>query len=127
MRVLMLSFEYLPVKVGGLAEAVTSIGEGLVELGNEVVVFTPDHGRNLGEHLFSFGVAFEGREVSITVRKREQNGVTVYTLSGDVLDTDVYPDWETLLRKAVLFGKASVGLLNSIVEAFKPDVIHAHD
>ncbi len=127
MRVLMLSFEYLPVKVGGLAEAVTSIGEGLVELGNEVVVFTPNHGRNLGEYLFSFAVAFEGRKVSITVRKREQNGVAVYTLSGDVLDTDVYPDWETLLRKAVLFGKASVGLLNSIVGAFKPDVIHAHD
>ena len=38
MRVLMLSFEYLPVKVGGLAEAVTSIGKGLVELGNGVVI-----------------------------------------------------------------------------------------
>ncbi|WP_457741698.1 glycogen/starch synthase [Thermococcus sp.] len=127
MKILLLSFEYLPVKIGGLAEAVTNIAEGLVELGNEVIVFTPDHGRNLGEPFLSFGLSFEGRTVEITVRKREQNGVTVYTLSGDVLDTDVYPDWETLLRKAVLFGKASVGLLNHIVEAFKPEVVHAHD
>ena len=127
MRVLLISFEYLPVKVGGLAEAVTNIAEGLVKLGNEVAVFTPDHGRNLGEHFLSFGLSFEGRKVEVKVRKREQNGVIVYTLSGDVLDADVYPDWETLLRKAVLFGKASAGLLNHVIEAFKPDVVHAHD
>jgi len=127
MRVLLLSFEYLPVKVGGLAEAVTSIAEGLAELGNEIVVFTPDHGRNLGEAVRSFRVLFEGREVWITARRRKEKGITVYTLSGDVLDADVYPDWETLLRKAVLFGKASAGLLNWLIEIFKPDVVHAHD
>lgn len=126
MRVLLLSFEYLPVKVGGLAEAVTNIAEGLAK-GNEVIVFTPDHGRNLGEPFLTFRLSFEGRTVEVTARKREQNGVTVYTLSGDVLDTDVYPDWETLLRKAVLFGKASAGLLNHLIEGFKPDVVHAHD
>ncbi|NJE03891.1 glycogen synthase [Thermococcus sp. MV11] len=127
MKILILGFEYLPVKVGGLAEAITSMAEGLAKLGNEVLVFTPDHGRGLGKPVHSFGIIFEGREVSITARKREQNGVTVYALSGDVLDTDVYPDWETLLRKAVLFGKASVGLMNELIETFKPDVIHAHD
>ncbi|AFL95087.1 glycogen synthase [Thermococcus cleftensis] len=127
MKILILGFEYLPVKVGGLAEAITSMAEGLAKLGNEVLVFTPDHGRGLGKPAHSFGIIFEGREVSITARKREQNGVTVYALSGDVLDTDVYPDWETLLRKAVLFGKASVGLMNELIETFKPDVIHAHD
>ena len=127
MRVLILSFEYLPVKVGGLAEAVTSIAEGLVKLGNEVVVLTPDHGKNLGESSLSFGLSFEGRRVEVTARKREQNGVTVYSLSGDVLDADVYPAWETLLRKTVLFGKASAGLLNRLIGTFKPDVVHAHD
>lgn len=127
MRVLLLSFEYLPVKVGGLAEAVTNIAKGLVKLGNEVFVFTPDHGKKLGEPVCSFKVSFEGREVEITTRKREQNGVTVYTLSGDVLDTDVYPDWETLLRKSVLFGKASAGLLNWLIHNFKPEILHAHD
>jgi ADP-glucose type glycogen/starch synthase len=127
MKVLMLSFEYLPVKVGGLAEAVTSIAEGLVELGNEVIVFTPDHGKKLGEPFLEFEVEFEGKPVKVSVRKRGQNGVTVYTLGGELLDMDVYPDWETLKRKSVLFGKASAGLLNSVVEAFKPDVVHAHD
>jgi len=127
MRVLLLSFEYLPIKVGGLAEAVTSIAEGLVELGNEVIVFTPDHGKKLGEPFLSFKVLFEGRKVGVTARRREQNGVTVYTLSGDVMDTDVYPDWETLIRKVVLFGKASTGLLNRLIADFRPDVVHSHD
>ncbi|KUH32594.1 glycogen synthase [Thermococcus celericrescens] len=129
MRILILGFEYLPVKVGGLAEAITSIAEGLAELGNEVVVFTPDHGRNLGEVFGSFRVSAFGGEVSITVRKREQNGVVVYSLGGGLLsESDVYgPGWEGLLRKAVLFGKASVGLMNGLIDAFTPDVIHAHD
>ncbi|AMQ18823.1 glycogen synthase [Thermococcus peptonophilus] len=127
MRILMLGFEYLPVKVGGLAEALTSIAEGLVKLGNEVVVFTPDHGRKLGEEFASFRVLLEGREVEVKVRKREQNGVIVYSLGGSYLDTGVYPDWEKLLKKAVLFGKASVGLMNLLIGEFKPDVVHAHD
>ncbi|NJF25619.1 glycogen synthase [Thermococcus sp. Bubb.Bath] len=127
MKILILGFEYLPIKVGGLAEAVTSIAEGLVELGNEVVVFTPDHGKKLGEPFLGFEVEFEGGSVEISVRKREQNGVTVYTLGGGLLDTGVYPDWETLKRKTVLFGKASAGLMNRIIGEFKPDVVHAHD
>ncbi|AEK73137.1 glycogen synthase [Thermococcus sp. 4557] len=129
MRILILGFEYLPVKVGGLAEAITSIAEGLAELGSEVVVFTPDHGKNLGEVVGSFRVSAFGEPVHITVRKREQNGVAVYSLGGGFLsEKDVYgPSWEGLLRKAVLFGKASVGLMNGLIETFKPDVIHAHD
>ncbi|NJE77312.1 glycogen synthase [Thermococcus sp. ES12] len=129
MRILILGFEYLPVKVGGLAEAITSIAEGLAKLGNEVVVFTPDHGKGLGETVDSFEVSAFGGDVSITVRKREQNGVVVYSLGGGLLsEADVYgPNWEALLRKTVLFGKASVGLMNELIETFKPDVIHAHD
>ena len=129
MKILVIGFEYLPVKVGGLAEAITSIAEGLSELGNEVVVFTPDHGKNLGEVVGSFKVSAFGESIHITVRKREQNGVVVYSLGGGLLsEPDVYgPNWEGLLRKTVLFGKASVGLMNELIETFKPDVIHAHD
>ncbi|ASJ03393.1 glycogen synthase [Thermococcus profundus] len=129
MRILMLGFEYLPVKVGGLAEALTSIAEGLARLGHEVVVFTPDHGRNLGEPAETFEITSFGERVEVTVRKRTQNGVTLYSLSGGVLsDPDVYgPGWDGMLRKAVLFGKASAGLLNRIINDFKPDVVHAHD
>lgn len=129
MRVLLLGFEYLPVKVGGLAEAITSIAEGLANLSHEVVVFTPDHGRDLGEPVKRFKVAAFGEEVEIEAKKREQNGVTVYSLSGSLLsEPDVYgPGWEGLLKKAVLFGKASAGLLNALITDFKPDVVHAHD
>ncbi len=83
MKVLIVGFEYLPVKVGGLAEAITSIAEGgLKKLGNDVVVFTPDHGRELGEVVDSFRVSAFGESVPVTVRKREENGVTVYSLGG---------------------------------------------
>ncbi|MCD6524355.1 MAG: glycogen synthase [Thermococcus sp.] len=129
MKVLTLGFEYLPVKVGGLAEAITNIAEGLVKLGNEVVVFTPDHGRNLGEVIGSIKVSAFGEEVEVTVRRREQNGVVVYSLGGGLLsEQDVYgPSWEDMLKKTVLFGKAAVGLMNDLIETFKPDVVHAHD
>lgn len=129
MRILILGFEYLPVKVGGLAEAITSIAEGLASLGNEVAVFTPDHGRDLGEPVTTFRVSAFGESVEVTVRKREEKGVTVYTIGGGILaNRDVYgPGWEGMLKKAVLFGKAAVGLMNELIAEFKPDVVHAHD
>ena len=129
MRILMLGFEYLPVKVGGLAEAITSTAEGLVELGHEVIVITPDHGRNLGKPVKSFRIADFGGTVEVEVRRREEKGVTVYSLAGGLLsEPDVYgPGWEELLRKALLFGKASAALLNGIIGEFRPDVVHAHD
>ncbi|WP_456367492.1 glycogen/starch synthase [Thermococcus sp.] len=129
MRVLLLSFEYLPVKVGGLAEAVTSIAEGLAKLGHEVVVFTPDHGRNLGSPVKNFRIASFGETLEVAVRKREEKGVAVYSLGGGLLsEEDVYgPNWEGLLKKAVIFGKASAALLNLLIRDLKPDVVHAHD
>ncbi len=129
MRILMLGFEYLPVKVGGLAEAITNIAEGLAELGHEVVVFTPDHGRNLGEPVKRFKITAFGEEVEIEAKKREGNGVTVYSLAGSLLsELDVYgPGWDSLLKKTALFGKASAALLNTLIGEFKPDIVHAHD
>ena len=129
MRILMLGFEYLPLKVGGLAEAITSTAEGLAELGHEVLVFTPDHGRNLGTPVESFRIAAFGETVEVEARRREENGVVVYSLAGGLLsEHGVYgPGWEGLLKKAVLFGKASAALLNYLIGEFRPDVVHAHD
>ena len=63
MRILILGFEYLPVKVGGLAEAITSIAETLAKLGNEVWVFTPSHGHIEGERTLEFEIAiYNGKE-----------------------------------------------------------------
>ncbi len=129
MKVLLLSFEYLPVKVGGLAEAATQIAEGLTRLGDDVVVFTPEHGTVLGEKVHEMKVKSFGDTLKLNVRMREQNRVNVYTLGGDLLShQDVYgPDWESMLRKIVLFGKASVALMNTLIDDFRPDVVHAHD
>ncbi|WP_048152231.1 glycogen/starch synthase [Palaeococcus ferrophilus] len=130
MRILILGFEYLPVKVGGLAEAITSIAETLAKLGNEVLVFTPSHGHVEGEPLARFKMDVKGGTVEVTAYERSQNGVRVFALSDPLLDNpDVYgPGWEGLLEKAVHFGKASVGLLNRLIEEEgKPDVLHFHD
>ncbi len=130
MRILLLGFEYLPVKVGGLAEAITSIAETLAELGNEVLVFTPSHGFKEGKEYTSFKMDVSGHVWDVKVYERKQKGVRVFSISDPLLDNpDVYgPGWEGMLSKAVHFGKASVGLLNRIIEnEGKPEVIHAHD
>ncbi|WP_048058301.1 glycogen/starch synthase [Pyrococcus yayanosii] len=128
MRVLLLGFEYLPVKVGGLAEALTSLANALAELGHEVLVFTPSHGRFAGQSLGVKVRAF-GEIVPLTVHEEGDNP-RVFRLGGGLLDSgDVYgPGWEGLLRKAVLFGKASVALLNELLkEEELPNVVHFHD
>ncbi|HIH72920.1 MAG: Glycogen synthase [Thermococcales archaeon 44_46] len=130
MKILMLGFEYLPVKVGGLAEAITSIAETLAKLNNEVWVFTPSHGHIDGKKLLEFDINVYGSKERVRVYERIQNGVRVFALSSNLLDNkDVYgPGWEGMLGKAVQFGKASVGLLNYLIEnEGKPDVLHFHD
>ncbi|AHF81032.1 glycogen synthase [Thermococcus paralvinellae] len=130
MKILMLGFEYLPIKVGGLAEAITSIAETLAELGNEVTVFTPSHGFKEGKEYTSFKIDVSGHTWEVKIYERKQNEVRVFSISDPLLDNpDVYgPGWEGMLSKAVHFGKASVGLLNKIIEKEgKPEVLHAHD
>lgn len=130
MRILILGFEYLPVKVGGLAEAITNIAETLTRLGHEVLVFTPSHGRLEGESFARFRMNVRRNTVEVTAHERFQDGVRVFALSDPLLDSsDVYgPGWEGLLEKAVHFGKASVGLLNRLIErGEKPEVVHFHD
>ncbi|HII61570.1 glycogen synthase [Pyrococcus horikoshii] len=128
MKILIMGFEYLPVKVGGLAEALTSIAEALASLGHEVLVFTPSHGRFQGSEI---GIikAFGGK-VAIKVHLEENGNLRIYRIGGGLLDhQDVYgPGWEGLIRKTVIFGKASVLLLNELLKSEDlPDVLHFHD
>ena len=126
MKILILGFEYLPVKVGGLAEAITSIAETLANMGNEVMVFTPSHGHKEGRKVASFEVLGE----RVEVYERWQNGVRVFAISDPVLDNkDVYgPGWEGLLNKVLRFARGGVGTLNLLLEREgKPDVLHFHD
>ncbi|AFK21749.1 glycogen/starch synthase [Pyrococcus sp. ST04] len=128
MKVLLLGFEYLPIKVGGLAEALTYISRALASLGNEVIVFTPSHGRYQGEPIGRVKAFGETHEVK--VHKEEDGSLRIYRIGGSLLDsTDVYgPGWDGLLRKSVIFGKASVLLLNELLkEEELPDVVHFHD
>lgn len=130
MKILMLGFEFLPVKVGGLAEALTSIAESLAKLGNEVLVFTPSHGLKEGKEYASFKISVNGEWKEVKAYERIQNGVRVFALSDDVLDNEnVYgPGWEGMLNKIVHFAKASAGLMNEIIKREeKPDVLHFHD
>jgi len=130
MRILILAFEYLPVKVGGLAEAVTSIAENLAALGNEVWVFTPSHGKHTGELVTQFKIRVGGGEEEVKVYERRENNLRVFALSDNSLDNpDVYgPGWEGLLWKTVHYAKASTGLLNFLIEKEgRPDVLHFHD
>ncbi|AAL82168.1 glycogen synthase [Pyrococcus furiosus DSM 3638] len=128
MKVLLLGFEYLPIKVGGLAEALTYIAKALASLGNETIVFTPAHGQFHGESIGK--VRAFGEEVEIRVHLEKEGNLRVYRIGGGLLDsTDVYgPGWDGLLKKSVLFGKASVLLLNKLLEKEElPDVVHFHD
>ncbi|AEC51525.1 hypothetical protein PNA2_0609 [Pyrococcus sp. NA2] len=128
MKVLILGFEYLPVKVGGLSEALTSISRALASLGNEVLVFTPSHGRFKGSKIGS--VKAFGEVIDVDVHESREGRLRVYRIGGGILnDSDVYgPGWEGLLRKSVVFGKASVLLLNKLLENENlPDVVHFHD
>ena len=128
MKVLLLGFEYLPIKVGGLAEALTYISRALASLGHEVIVFTPSHGKFQGKIIGS--VKAFGERVDIKAHLEENENLRIYRIGGGLLDsTDVYgPGWDGLLRKSVLFGKASVLLLNELLkEEGLPEVVHFHD
>ncbi|ASJ15730.1 glycogen synthase [Thermococcus chitonophagus] len=128
MKVLLLGFEYLPIKVGGLAEALTYISKALAELGHEVIVFTPSHGKFQGDRIGR--VKAFGESVEVKVHLEKEGNLRVYRIGGGLLDsTDVYgPGWDGLLRKSVFFGKASVLVLNELLkDEDLPGVVHFHD
>lgn len=138
MIVSMATFEHLPVRVGGLAEAVTSMGEALQNHA-DVVVFMPAHGmlKDKEDHFpqkpqkyCDFRIFVGEKIFPVTVYTTERNGIRLFLFSNEVLDhPEVYHPRKMFVQKMVHFTKALPGLINMLLkkEKAKPDVIHIND
>lgn len=138
MLISLATFEHLPIRVGGLAEAVTSLGEALARR-EEVMVFMPAHGLLQGEKGdLPFKVSrycdfriFVGEKIyPVTIYRTQRKGVHLYLFSNENLDhPSVYQPREMFLQKMVHFSKAVPGFINVMLkkEQRKPDLIHIND
>ncbi len=140
MLVSMATFEHLPIRVGGLAEAVTSLGEALSKV-EEVMVFMPAHGilrEDRAQTDFSFTPEkycdfriFVGERIyPVTVWQTERRGVRIFLFSNEIMEhPSVYEPRAMFIQKMVHFTKAVPGLINIMLkkEDRKPDVIHIND
>lgn len=136
MLITIATFEHLPIRVGGLSEAATSLGEALVRQGQEVMVILPSHGLHLKGELFPtkpvtrFSVNLGGRLFPTTVYEGSREKVKVFLLSNEILDREaVYgPDHE-LYQKVAHFAKSVPSFLNYYIGQHerKPDVFHSND
>lgn len=104
MRVLMLSWEYPPVVVGGLGRHVHALAEALVAIGHEVTVVS--------------------RHSEDTSHDEVVNGVRVVRVPED---PPVFPFDTQLLAWAMAFNHALSRAALRVVEQVQPDVVHAHD
>ncbi|MCR4425836.1 MAG: glycogen/starch synthase [Firmicutes bacterium] len=135
MIVSLATFEHLPKRVGGLAEAATSIGEALARE-NEVMVFMPSHSLHKTEKDLKvkkygkFGIRSKNGRFDVTIYEMLRNGVRVFLLSDEIMDhPDVYMPREMLTGKLVHFARAFPAAINLILgkEGKKPDVVHVND
>ncbi len=130
------TFEYLPVRVGGLAEAVTALGEALSKE-DEVYVFMPSHGltKTVPPELdlkkyADFRITVGDRIYPISVFQAWRHGVRIFLFSNEVMDhPEVYHPRKIFIQKLVHFTKALPGLINLLLkkEERKPGVMHIND
>ncbi|HZE49645.1 MAG TPA: glycosyltransferase family 4 protein [Jatrophihabitantaceae bacterium] len=104
MRVLMLSWEYPPLIVGGLGRHVGALSHELVAAGHEVCVVTRG-GTDLPDEV--------------------PDGVRVVRAAVDPIDIDFTT--ESLLSWTQAFEHGLVRAALPVVRRWRPDVIHAHD
>ncbi|HZC69793.1 MAG TPA: glycosyltransferase family 4 protein [Jatrophihabitans sp.] len=105
MRVLMLSWEYPPLVVGGLGRHVEALARELAGQGHDVRVVT------------------RGTTVRPTIEKRD--GVHIVRAAADPLAIDFTT--ETLLAWSQAFEHALLRAALPVVQRWRPDVVHAHD
>ncbi|ADL11860.1 glycosyltransferase family 4 protein [Acetohalobium arabaticum] len=101
MRVLMVSWEYPPVSIGGLASHVEELSQALVEEDVEVHLIT------------------QGGEVSD--RYAEENGVYIYRVDKPDISTPDFLTWAMLVNYNFL------EVANRLVNELDFDLIHIHD
>ena len=106
MRVLMLSWEYPPVMVGGLGRHVHALAEAMAVAGHEVTVLT--------RHPGSSEVAYDEVAGGVRVVRVAEDG------SGPGFTEDLLA-WTTALNDALTRGGLEIGADRSF------DVVHAHD
>jgi glycogen synthase len=109
-RVLMLSWEYPPLLVGGVAVHVQGVASAMARSGHDVVVLT------LRDHQQSFSTSSEMEPDSIV------DGVRV-------LRADVHLPWipdDNLVARVASDNHALMQLIAKLGD-WRPDVVHAHD
>ena len=110
MRVLMLSWEYPPVVVGGLGRHVHALATRLTDLGHEVVVLCRhDAGTDALTH-----------PTSDTVHE----GVRVIRVAEDPTHLTFEKD---LVAWTLAMGHGLIRAGLSLLSTWRPDVVHAHD
>jgi len=110
MRVLMLSWEYPPVVIGGLGRHVHALARHLVSAGHEVVVVCrQEAGTDAGTHP-STDTVIEGVRV---IRVAEDPPHLIFE--------------RDLLAWTLAMGHAMVRATHRLLRDWRPDVVHAHD
>ena len=110
MRVLMLSWEYPPVVVGGLARHVHALARHLARQGHEVVVLCRHTaGTDAGTHPRT---------------DRVVEGVRVIRVAEDPMHVTFERD---LIAWTLAMGHAMIRAANDLLRGWQPDVVHAHD
>jgi glycogen synthase len=136
MKIALATFEHLPIRIGGLSEAATSLGEALAKLGEDVMVLMPSHGLQHDSKEFKltqiaeFSIQVGYEYFPTVVYEAKRKGVSVYLLSNDILDRkEVYGEFHQLFEKIFHFAKAVPAFLNLYIgeTGEKPHVFHSND
>ncbi|MEW2501320.1 glycosyltransferase family 4 protein [Amycolatopsis sp. NPDC047767] len=110
MRVLMLSWEYPPVVIGGLARHVHALARHLAQQGHDVVVLCRHQA---------------GTDASTHPRSdRDVEGVRLIRVAEDPMHLTFERD---LVAWTLAMGHAMIRAAQDLLRTWQPDVVHAHD
>lgn len=119
-NVLMTTMEFDVIKVGGLSVALTSMARALKKYANPKIVI-PESGYSP-----AWKKVGEKKQPGLTTKAYEHDGVSVYTLSNPILDTqEVYPEPADKegIKKIDEFSRG----LTEVVDEIDFDVVHMQD